>query len=102
MQTPDHNRMASNQRRRGPPPGSSVTPLPQKAEVVEIHQHDDLGVLPAAPVEGFRCLACGRGTPGRRTGTKGDKVYATCTLCGASLMLTCVGSKVVTVRLVGR
>lgn len=89
-------------RRRGPPPGQTTTPLPQKAETVEIHLHDDLGALPIPPTEGIRCPSCGRGTPTRRTGTSGGKVYATCTLCGTALVLTCEGAKVVTVRIVGR
>ncbi len=87
-------------RRTGRPRDSTTTPLP--AEVVQIHQRDDLGDLPVAPVEGFRCPACGRGTPGRRTGSRGSMVYATCTLCGTALSLTCEGSRVVTVRIVAR
>lgn len=86
------NRMALPPRRRGPQPGSSITPLPQPAEVVEI---------PQAPLTGIRCPGCGRSMVPRRDRVEGAaKCYAHCTLCGARMALTFAHGTPSTVRLI--
>lgn len=91
MEDPHFNRQASP-RRRGPQPGQQTTPLPEPAEVVDI---------PQPPLTGIRCPACGRAMMPRRDRVESAaKCYASCTLCGARLVLTYTDGRPATVRVV--
>jgi hypothetical protein len=78
MDDPHADRMAKPHR-RGPAPASTPTPLPMPAEVVEFTRPPEVGIRPPC---------CGRAMVPRRVATSGAKVYAACTFCGASLVMT--------------
>lgn len=89
-----HSDRMANPRRRGTGFGPTATPLPQKAEVVEI---------PQPPLTGITCPNphCRCDMVPRRDRVEGAaKCYAHCTRCGARMVLTFADGKPATVRLV--